>query len=182
MIDEDVEQAIAEATVVLDEFMNRFRKYWTADMAAKIGLPGREDEPAVAALASDLMQILARTEPDHTQMFRSLSGLLRNGDATNFVLATDEDWDGWHQRWLEALGEADLDEVAAAMDQVNPVYIPRNHLVEEALAAANAGDMEPFNQLLDVTTSPFVAREGLNRYAEPASADFTNGYQTFCGT
>ena len=182
LIDEDAEQAIAKATVVLDEFTNRFRKYWTADMAAKIGLPGREDEPAVATLASDLMQILARTEPDHTQMFRSLSGLLRNGDATNFVLATDEDWDGWHQRWLEALGEADLGEVASAMDLVNPVYIPRNHLVEEALAAAGEGDLEPFHRLLEITTSPFVEREDASRYAEPATADFANGYQTFCGT
>ena len=113
---------------------------------------------------------------------RQLSGLLRNGDATNFVLATDEAWDGWHQRWLEALGEADLGEVASAMDLVNPVYIPRNHLVEEALAAAGEGDLEPFNRLLEITTSPFVEREDASRYAEPATAEFANGYKTFCGT
>ena len=182
LIDEDPEQAIAKATAILDAFPEFFAQHWLTAMAAKIGLPGRQDEPAVAALTGDFIQILARAGADHTATFRSLSSVLRDSDSTIDELSSDEDWDGWNQRWLDALGGADLDEVAAAMDQVNPVYIPRNHLVEEALAAANAGDMEPFNQLLDVTTSPFVAREGLNRYAEPASADFTNGYQTFCGT
>ena len=182
LIDEDSEQAIAKATAVLDAFPELFVQHWLTAMASKIGLPGREDEPAVAALTRGFIQILARAGVDHTATFRSLSNVLRDSDSTIDALSSDEDWDDWNQRWLDALGGADLDEVAAAMDRVNPVYIPRNHLVEEALAAASAGDMEPFNQLLDVTTSPFVAREGLDRYAEPASDDFTNGYQTFCGT
>ena len=57
--------------------------------------------------------------------------------------------------------------VAAAMNGVNPVYIPRNHLVEEALTAATAGDLEPFHQLVDVLSQPFHERPGLERYARP---------------
>ena len=67
------------------------------------------------------------------------------------------------------------------MDRVNPLYIPRNHLVEEALAAATAGDIEPFERLVDVLTRPFDERPGLEVYAEPAPATF-GPYRTFCGT
>jgi uncharacterized protein YdiU (UPF0061 family) len=68
------------------------------------------------------------------------------------------------------------------MDQTNPMYIPRNHLVEEALAAATAGDLEPFHRLVEVVRRPFDERPGLERYAAPAPSDFGATYRTFCGT
>ena len=71
---------------------------------------------------------------------------------------------------------------ADAMRLVNPAYVPRNHLVEEALAAATGGDLVPLERLLDAVTSPYDERPGLERFAEPAPADFGAAYQTFCGT
>ena len=68
-----------------------------------------------------------------------------------------------------------------AMDRVNPVHIPRNHLVEEALDAAVLGDLTPFERLLEAVTAPYDARPGLERYAAPAPDDFGR-YRTFCGT
>ena len=68
------------------------------------------------------------------------------------------------------------------MDRVNPVYIPRNHLVEEALAAAHRGDLDPLENLLAAVTSPYEQRPGFERYAEPAPEEFGGCYQTFCGT
>ena len=67
------------------------------------------------------------------------------------------------------------------MGRVNPVYVPRNHLVEEALTAATDGDLDPLTALLDAVTAPFDERPGLARYAAPAPADF-GAYRTFCGT
>ena len=67
------------------------------------------------------------------------------------------------------------------MNQVNPLYIPRNHKVEEALDGAIAGDLGPFHRLLDVLSSPFTAREAAAEYATAAPDDF-GPYQTFCGT
>ena len=67
------------------------------------------------------------------------------------------------------------------MDRVNPVYIPRNHLVEEALAAATDGDLEPFRRLLDVLARPYDERPGLEVYAAPAPVSSVP-YRTFCGT
>jgi uncharacterized protein YdiU (UPF0061 family) len=67
------------------------------------------------------------------------------------------------------------------MDQVNPLYIPRNHLVEAALTAATDGDLGPFEQLLDVVARPFDERPGLEAYARPAPPDHGR-HVTFCGT
>jgi uncharacterized protein YdiU (UPF0061 family) len=67
------------------------------------------------------------------------------------------------------------------MDRTNPVYIPRNHLVEEALTAATDGDLAPLQRLLEVLASPYEERPGLERYAAPAPGD-TGPYRTFCGT
>lgn len=92
-------------------------------------------------------------------------------------------FDAWADRWLGRLSAAgvDLDATADAMDAVNPVYVPRNHLVEEALAAATAGDLDPFERLVRVVRSPFVERDGFERFAEPAPPS-AERYRTFCGT
>ena len=68
------------------------------------------------------------------------------------------------------------------MDRINPLYIARNHLVEEALDAAHDDNLEPFRTLWDVLRNPYEAHEGKERYAEPAPDQFTKRYQTFCGT
>jgi serine/tyrosine/threonine adenylyltransferase len=67
------------------------------------------------------------------------------------------------------------------MNKVNPVYIPRSHLVEEALAAASAGDLEPFHGLLEALARPFDERPGLDAYAAPSQAGLGT-YRTYCGT
>ena len=67
------------------------------------------------------------------------------------------------------------------MDRTNPVYVPRNHLVEEALGAATDGDLTPLDRLLEAVSAPYDERPGLERYAEPAPDSF-GAYATFCGT
>ena len=69
--------------------------------------------------------------------------------------------------------------LAWPMDRVNPVYIPRNHRVEEALTAATAGDLGPFRTLLDVVARPFTPRAGLEDYTGPGD---DTPYVTYCGT
>jgi uncharacterized protein YdiU (UPF0061 family) len=67
------------------------------------------------------------------------------------------------------------------MDSVNPAYIPRNHLVEEALSAATGGNLAPLQQLLEAVSEPFTERPGLERYL-PGAPDAFGCYMTFCGT
>ena len=83
--------------------------------------------------------------------------------------------DEWISRWRT------LNPDAAVMDSHNPVYIPRNHLVEESLTAATAGDLKPLRQLLIAIGAPYHERPGLERYAAPAPEEFGD-YRTFCGT
>jgi uncharacterized protein YdiU (UPF0061 family) len=93
--------------------------------------------------------------------------------------------DTWLARWQARQGQEAMPAAqrAQAMRQVNPVYIPRNHRVEEALAAAvERGDYAPFERLLAVLSRPFDAQAGSAAYAEPAPAATQQGYRTFCGT
>jgi serine/tyrosine/threonine adenylyltransferase len=82
--------------------------------------------------------------------------------------------EAWLPRWRARAGDA----AAKRLTQVNPAVIPRNHKVEEALTAATAGDMSPFNALLAAIQSPFLEAE---RYTLPAPSGFGQ-YVTFCGT
>ena len=152
-------------------------------MHAKLGLT--EPDEVTETLVTDLLALLHEQAVDYTSSFRALSAWLR-GDVARARSAFSEPaaFDAWAERWREQLAHEgrDLGEVASAMDRVNPVYVPRNHNVEEALAAATAGDLEPFERLLGVVAHPFDDRPGLGSYAEPAPPDWGATYNTFCGT
>lgn len=166
LIDEDADTAIELATAALGEFGPRYQRAWHAGMAAKLGLAqDSSGDPAVTALIDELPALLQEHRTDYTTFFRALA---RGDMPLGFM--------DWVTRWRGYAPDT------AAMAAVNPVYIPRNHLVEEALTAATAGDMGPAAALLDAIGDPFSERPGLGRYAVPASADFAAGYRTFCGT
>ncbi|MGN6692696.1 MAG: hypothetical protein ACTHN0_00835, partial [Aquihabitans sp.] len=122
---------------------------------------------------------------DHTATMRALSSVVR-GDRGPLLdqLRDRAALDAWLDRYAARLASEDrpADEIARAMDGVNPCYIPRNHLVEEALTAATAGDLDPVERLVAVLRDPFTERPGFDRYALPAPTEFGEGYQTFCGT
>jgi uncharacterized protein YdiU (UPF0061 family) len=176
LIDDETEAAVAAATAVLDSFPARYGDHWRAGMRAKLGLG--EAGPEHDELFIDLLELLKAQRVDYTSLFRALSAHLRGDASEARVLFTEPElFDLWAERWRPRV----TPEAADAMDRVNPVYIPRNHRVEEALDAATTGDLEPFGRLLDVVTRPFDERPGLESYAEPAPTSFGR-YVTFCGT
>jgi len=124
---------------------------------------------------TDLLELMRAQKVDFTQFFRALSA-----GTARMMFTQPEPFDTWADRRAAVLPAART-AVAAAMDRVNPVYIPRNHRVEEALAQAALGDMRPFHRLLGAVSRPFEPRPGLEDYAEPAP---TGGapYITYCGT
>ena len=148
----------------------------------KLGLPDALSDTATAALTDDLLAIMIAERLDHTRTFRLLATVLRGADRAVADLVDDSvRWLDWQSRWLADI-TTDPQSTADAMDRVNPAYLARNHLVEEALAAAATGDLAPTEALLDVLRDPFTVRPGLDRYAAPAPASFTAAYVTFCGT
>ena len=181
MISDDSDTAVAAATEVVRRSPELFDTARAEGLRAKLGLGPDVADAAVIDLADDLTGLMYTHRVDHTGGFRALSGAAR-GDADP-VRARFENSDGfetWLGRWDDLLGP-DRDAVAAAMDGANPIYIARNHLVEEALAAATNGDLAPTERLLEVLADPFQERPGHDRYADPAPTDF-GPYQTFCGT
>jgi uncharacterized protein YdiU (UPF0061 family) len=172
---DDVDRALELAQESLDGFRHRYLTAWSDGMRAKLGLRDA-DEDLVAPLISELLEQLQQSHVDHTSFYRLLGRAARDDvEPTRGLFVDLAAFDGWLARW-RALGPK-----AAAMDRVNPVYVPRNHLVEEALAAATAGDLDPLSRLLAAVTAPYDERPGLERYAEPAPDDF-GSYRTFCGT
>jgi uncharacterized protein YdiU (UPF0061 family) len=169
LIADEQDHAIALATAALQNFPTRYAAAWTAGMREKLGLPVDVEDTVVGELADGLVEHLERDRVDYTSFFRLLA-LAARGQAAPAGL------DAWVSRWRALNPDPD------AMDRVNPVYIPRNHLVEEALAAATAGDMDRVERLLVALTSPYTELPGFERYAEPAPEDFGGCYQTFCGT
>jgi uncharacterized protein YdiU (UPF0061 family) len=176
LLHDDQEQAVALAMESLGAFRRQYDAAWSAGMRGKLGLPDDLDDEALSPLVDELLAQLQQSQIDHTSFFRALSGAAR-GDAEparNLFLDL-RTFDGWMARWRALGPDADL------MDRINPVYIPRNHLVEEALAAATGGDLDPLERLLHAVAAPYDERPGLDRYAAPAPKDF-GAYQTFCGT
>ncbi len=182
LLADDQDQAIALATDALDAFRPRYDAAWSAGMRAKLGLPAGDtndtgDTDHADTLVAELVALLHANHVDHTSFYRRLAAAARGDTEPARELFLDlAAIDDWLTRWRSLAPDAD------AMDRVNPLYIPRNHLVEEALTAATDGDHEPLEHLLAAVTAPYDQRPGLERYAAPAPVDFATTYQTFCGT
>jgi uncharacterized protein YdiU (UPF0061 family) len=176
LLDEDQEQAVALAVESLGGFQPRYEEAWSAGLRAKLGLPDGLEGAVASSLVEELSALLAASRADHTNFFRRLGDAAR-GDAGPVRALVDEPatLDDWLDRWRALAPDP------VAMDRVNPCYIPRNHLVEEALTAATLADLDPLQRLLAVVSDPYVERTGLERYAEPAPDGFGR-YRTFCGT
>jgi uncharacterized protein YdiU (UPF0061 family) len=173
----DREDSVAVATDVLEEFPARFDGYWLAGMRKKLGL--HTGEAGDADLVQALLSWMQASRADFTNTFRALSAAE--------PLAADRDRDPAFQagyaRWQERLRRDGQPRAAAValMQSVNPVVIPRNHRVEEALSAAeDRDDLSVLHDLLTALASPHDARAGLARYQEPPADE--GGYRTFCGT
>jgi len=162
LVDADLDAAVAAVTEVVNSFADSYLRYRDAGFASKLGLAAPD-----RALVDDLLELLHAQRVDFTNFFRALS----RGSARDLFLDRDG-FDAWAHRWQAAGPDR------AAMDRVNPVYIPRNHRVEQALAAATAGELDPLHRLLDVITHPFEERPGLESWTEPG----TGPYVTYCGT
>ena len=178
-IDADQERAIAAATAVLETFPDRFLARWKRGLHAKLGLP--ETLAHDEALAEDAFVVMKDQQVDFTSFFRALSSVLRgDADRARALFPIPQPFDAWAARWKAEL-VGDHAAIADAMDRVNPIYIPRNAQVEDALAFATAGDLGPVHRLVEVVSDPFTERPGLEAYAAPAPRE-DGPYRTFCGT
>jgi uncharacterized protein YdiU (UPF0061 family) len=175
-IDDDAERAAALATESLGRFRALYSTAWYDGLRAKLGVPDGLAEDVLAPLSTDLFALLESGHVDFTSFFRRLSTAARGDREPARALVLDlPAVDAWLDTWLALSPDPEV------MDRANPAYVPRNHLVEEALAAATGGDLAPLHSLLDAVTSPYDERPGLERHLEPAPDSFGD-YTTYCGT
>jgi len=186
LLSENEDEAVEKATAAINTFTECFKASYTAGLGRKLGL--FTVDPGDEALGSDLLERMARNKADFTLTFRYLSALSQTQtDADEHVRALFEDpaeFDQWVADWRERLkqnGIAD-NERQDQMRKANPIYIPRNHLVEAAIRAAeDSDDRAPFNHLVTVLASPYQQQPDGAAYAEPPRPEQVV-HQTFCGT
>jgi uncharacterized protein YdiU (UPF0061 family) len=205
LIDAEPQRAVERATEVLDAFPGWFEAALRSGQRAKLGLgSGAHAEPAGGddswadpcadgddALAGDWLDLLQRQRVDFTQAWRFLADAAAGTDRRLHALfGQPSELDPWLARWRTRLAQADglapeaaRPQAADVMRRASPWIIPRNHRVEEALAAASDhGDLAPFERLLQALRRPFDEHPDDAPFAEPAPAAVTACYRTFCGT
>ncbi|MFM2152654.1 MAG: hypothetical protein RL199_1089 [Pseudomonadota bacterium] len=175
------EGALASAREVVSTFGPLFETAYRETMTAKLGCahPRAGDE----ALVEKLLALMTEASADFTLTFRALADASQ-GDERGFRARVGEAAaTPWLEAWRRRLAEesAPATAVAARLRAANPVYVPRNHLVEAAIRAATDGDFGPFHTLCDVTGRPFEERPGLEPFAAAAREE-ERVVRTFCGT
>jgi uncharacterized protein YdiU (UPF0061 family) len=177
LFDPDPEQAVAMATGVLDEYPILFEQYWLTGMRAKLGL--KVEEAGDLELVQSLLAWMEKRRADFTNTFRELS-FQKLPDSDSYQ---DPDFLAWYAQWqLRLVRELRSSSSAyAGMRRSNPAIIPRNHRVEEALAAAEEeDDLSVLHRLLAALAMPYEAGPHAAHFQEPPADDCS--YRTFCGT
>lgn len=177
LINEDADEAVEMAQNTLYKFSDLYYESWISQMRSKLGLFNEEDIDK--DIIEELLEMMAKHKEDYTNTFVALT---YRKDMNSGMFATAE-FTNWHKKWQERLErqEESIEEAYKLMKNTNPVVIPRNHRVEEALSAAEQGDFTVMKKLLDVLSNPYEYREGIEEYrqlAEPSDLP----YRTYCGT
>ena len=185
LLGEDEAAAVEVAKTALEAFRDRYKEAWLGILRRKTGLARPHEDDA--RLIQDLLDAMAANQADFTLTFRGLSDLPADrSDADEPVRALFVDptaFDGWAARWRRRLADESRGEAErrADMRAANPAFIPRNHLVEEAIEAAIGDDFAPFATLVEVLARPFDDQPDFPEHRKPPREDQIVR-RTFCGT
>ena len=175
LIDKNEETAIKIATDVIDNFQNIYEKKWLNMMRDKLGLFGEDKNDR--QLIDDLLNWMKINKADYTNTFYYLMGFR---DIKNEIYK-DKNFINWFKHWeiRTWINGGSKKNCTELMKKNNPIVIPRNHKVEEALEAANNNDLKPMNSLLSILKKPYTKQDDIENFQLPSK---NQNYQTFCGT
>jgi uncharacterized protein YdiU (UPF0061 family) len=183
LVNKDKDESIKLLTEVLQLIKPVYTNYWLSLMRSKIGLSKEEQNDI--ELITNLLEIMEEEKADFTNSFRLLSkALIGDTQSIRKLFNNSRRFDGWMMIWQERISQEGVAEekIATSMNKINPIYIPRNHKVEEVLkAAVNENDMKPFSSLYSILQDPYKEIIGLESFSEPAP-ESNIPYKTFCGT
>jgi uncharacterized protein YdiU (UPF0061 family) len=176
LIDKDEEVAIKIATDVIDNFQNIYEKKWINMMRDKLGLFGEDKDDR--KLIDDLLGWMEKHKIDYTNTFCHLMEIKIDENTYK-----DEAFITWFDKWKKRskLNNSSKEKQIELMKKKNPIVIPRNHKVEEALADAYKGNLEKFKNFLKVLNDPYSYNQNIKEFQKPAPI-INKKYKTFCGT
>ena len=176
LIDKDQKKAIQIATDTINSFEKKYEEKWMNMMRDKLGLFGLDNKDKFLIL--DLLTWMHDKKADYTNTFCHLMDLSPKKDE----LFDDNDLMNWKKRWKERLSKNNdsPNKYLELMKNNNPLVIPRNHKVEEALEAAEKNDLKPLTQFVKILKSPYTQKNDILDYQYPNLSN--EKYQTFCGT
>ena len=177
LLHREEDEAVKIASAAVQRFSGHFLRESLAAMRRKLGL--FDEDPEDQELIENLLAWMQRTQADFTNTFAALT----SPDTEALAALSDVEFKGWHARWRARLARQarSADDSLALRRAANPAFIPRNHLVEAALAAATQGDLVPFERLLEILAAPFDHGRVAPEYQSPAPKSL-EAYRTFCGT
>jgi len=174
LIDKNKNSAIRIASEIIDNFQNIYEDKWLNMMRDKLGLFG--EDKSDKKLINDLLNLMEKNKADYTNTFYNLMD-------TNNDIYKDKNFIGWINDWKKraTLNKTSNQKKMELMKRSNPVVIPRNHKVEEALAAADEGNLRMMINLLSILKKPYDLQKNSTDYQSSAPLS-DQKYQTFCGT
>ena len=177
LIDNNKDKAIEIATEAINSFERIYEEKWLNMMRDKLGLFGEDINDQI--LIMELLAWMHKNKADYTNTFC----FLMNEKFSDNKIYNDENFLIWKEKWEDRLklNNNSQEKYLKLMHSVNPIIIPRNHKVEEALTAANNGDLEVMNKLLTVLKKPYENQNSIIDFQSPAPSS-DKAYQTFCGT
>ena len=176
LIDKNEETSVKIATDLIDNFQNIYEEKWLNMMRDKLGLFG--EDISDKKLINDLFNWMEKNKVDYTNTFCHLMGVKIDDNEyknDNFLEWSNE----WKKR--SGLNNSSKEKQIELMKKTNPIVIPRNHKVEEALTEADKGNLEKINKLIAILKNPYGDQKGIEEYQVPAPIS-NKKYQTFCGT
>ena len=175
LIDKNEDKAIQLATEIIDNFQNIYEEKWLNMMRDKLGLFGKSKDDK--KLIDDLLSWMEKNKADYTNTFC----YLMNIKIGNNSLYNDKDFINWSNEWQNriSINDNSKEKSLELMKETNPVIIPRNHKVEEALKSANEDNLEVMYKMLSKFDNPYDEQKDIEDYQLPSLDD---NYQTFCGT
>ena len=175
LIDKNQNRALELATDVINSFERKYEKKWLNMMRNKLGLSGEDEKDKTLIL--DLLTWMHQKKVDYTNTFCHLMEIKTQKEKK----FDNPDFQNWKKRWRKRLFVNNTPKkYDRLMRSVNPIVIPRNHKVEEALNEADQNNLEPLNKLLEVLSKPYLEKKDIFDYQVPSISN--KKYQTFCGT
>ena len=177
IIHKNKKQSLVLVQQVIDQFDDIWQQRYYEMMCKKIGI--ETSNSTHNKMVEDLLKCMQKYQLDYTNTFLNLSQKNSNEN----IFSNNDEFLIWHENWKKYIEyQSNMDQAKKIMQTYNPIFIPRNHLVENALNNATEGNLDSFNRLLNVLSKPYDYQKKLDKYIEPCKENFEKNYKTYCGT